>query len=255
MDSKNPFSVAGKVTIVTGGATGIGAAIACQFAGHGAPVLIASRNEANLRKMCDQIRAAGGRCEMTVCDVREPGSCDAMVAEAVRHFGRLDVMINNAGAGFPTTTAKLSPNGWRTIVGINLDGTFFCSKAAAAQFIAQGSGGCIINLSSESGVEGWSDMPHYAAAKAGVINLTLSHASEWGPKGIRVNCIIPGKIVTEMEDPIWLDPRATRHIALRRFGQVNDIAYPCMFLASDAAAFITGTTLAITGGKNTGFGG
>lgn len=124
MDAKNPFSIEGKVTIVTGGATGIGAAIARQFAAQGAPVLIASRNEGNLRKMRDQIRGAGGICEMTVCDVRESGSCDAMVAEAVRHFGRLDVLINNAGAGFPTTTPKLSPNGWRTIVGINLDGTF-----------------------------------------------------------------------------------------------------------------------------------
>lgn len=254
MDSTNPFNIEGKVTIVTGGATGIGACVAREFATRGAPVLIASRNEANLRKMCDQIRAAGGRCEMTVCDVREPAACEAMVAEAVRHFGRLDVLINNAGAGFPTSTPKLSSNGWRTIVGINLDGTFFCSKAAAAQFIEQGSGGCIINVSSESAIEGWSEMPHYAAAKAGVINLTLSHASEWGPKGIRVNCIIPGKIVTETENPLWLDPRATRHIALRRFGQVNEIAYPCIFLASDAASFITGTTMAITGGKNNGFG-
>jgi 3-oxoacyl-[acyl-carrier protein] reductase len=253
MDSNDPFSVEGKVTIVTGGATGIGAAIAREFAARGAPVLIASRNERNLSRMRDQIRAAGGRCEMTMCDVREPAACDAMVAEAIRHFGRIDVLVNNAGAGFATSTPKLSPNGWRTIIGINLDGTFFCSKAAAAQFIAQGGGGCIINLSSESALEGWSEMPHYAAAKAGVINLTLSHASEWGPNGIRVNCVIPGKIVTEMENPIWLDPRATRHIALRRFGKVTDVAYPCVFLASEAAAFITGTTLAITGGKNNGF--
>ncbi|HEY2105817.1 MAG TPA: SDR family NAD(P)-dependent oxidoreductase, partial [Candidatus Binataceae bacterium] len=143
MDPNNPFGIEGKVTIVTGGATGIGACVAREFATRGAPVLIASRNEVNLRKMCDQIRAAGGQCEMTVCDVREPAGCEAMVAEAVRHFGRLDVLINNAGAGFPTSTPKLSSNGWRTIVGINLDGTFFCSKAAAAQFIAQGGGGCI----------------------------------------------------------------------------------------------------------------
>ncbi len=253
MDPNNPFSVAGKVTIVTGGATGIGASIAREFAIRGAPVLIASRKEANLIKMRDQIRAAGGRCEMTVCDVREPAACEAMVAEAVRRFGRLDVLINNAGAGFPTSTPKLSANGWHTILGINLDGTFFCSKAAAAQLIAQGGGGCIINVSSESAIEGWSEMPHYAAAKAGVINLTLSHASEWGPKGIRVNCVIPGKIVTEQENPLWLDPRATRHIALRRFGQVSEIAFPCIFLASEAASFINGTTLAITGGKNNGF--
>ena len=253
MDPKHPFSVEGKVTIVTGGGTGIGASIAQVFAAHGAPVLIASRKEEHLLKVRDEIRAAGGRCEMTVCDVREPTSCEAIVTEAVKQFGRLDVMVNNHGGGFPTSTPKLSPNGWRTVIATNLDGTFFCSKAAAAQFLAQGGGGCIINLGSESGVEGWSDMPHYAAAKAGVINLTRSHASEWGPKGIRVNCIIPGKIVTEMADPIWLDPRATRHIALRRFGEVADIAYPCMFLASDAAAYVTGTTLEITGGKNNGF--
>ncbi|SRR5579885_782506 len=254
MEPGNPFSIEGKVTIVTGGATGIGACIAREFAIRGAPVMIASRNEANLLKMRDKIRAEGGVCEMMVCDVREPAACEAMVAETVKRLGRLDVLINNAGAGFPTSTPRLSANGWRTIVGINLDGTFFCSKAAAAQFIQQGGGGCIINVSSESGMEGWSEMPHYAAAKAGVINLTLSHASEWGPKGIRVNCIIPGKIVTETENPLWLDPRATRHIALRRFGQVNEIAYPCIFLASDGASFINGTTLAITGGKNNGFG-
>jgi NAD(P)-dependent dehydrogenase (short-subunit alcohol dehydrogenase family) len=218
---ENPFSVEGKVTIVTGGATGIGASIAHEFAARGAPVLIASRNEANLRKMRDGVRAGGGQCEMTVCDVRDPAACEAMVAEAVKRFGRLDVLINNAGAGFPTSTSKLSANGWRTIIGINLDGPFFCSKAAAAQFIAQGGGGCIINVSSESAIEGWSEMPHYSAAKAGVINLTLSYASEWGPSGIRVNCIIPGKIVTEMENPVWLDPRATRHIAPRRFGKVK----------------------------------
>ncbi|HKD69207.1 MAG TPA: SDR family oxidoreductase [Candidatus Binataceae bacterium] len=254
MDPNNPFDIKGKVTIVTGGATGIGASIAREFAIRGAPVLIASRKEENLIKMRDRIRAEGGRCEMTVCDVREPAGCEAMIAEAVSRFGRIDVLINNAGAGFPTSTPKLSPNGWRTVLGINLDGPFFCSKAAAAQFIAQDSGGCIINVSSESAIEGWSEMPHYSAAKAGVINLTLSHASEWGPKGIRVNCIIPGKIVTETENPLWLDPRASRHIALRRFGKVDEIAFPCIFLASDAASFITGTTLAITGGKNNGFG-
>jgi 3-oxoacyl-[acyl-carrier protein] reductase len=253
MDANNPFSVEGKVTIVTGGATGIGASVAREFAIRGAPVMIASRNEENLRKMRDQIRAEGGQCEMTVCDVREPAACEAMIAETVRLLGRIDVLINNAGAGFPTSTPKLSANGWRTIIGINLDGTFFCSKAAAAQFLKQGGGGCIINVSSESAVEGWSEMPHYSAAKAGIINLTLSHASEWGPKGIRVNCIIPGKIVTETENPLWLDPRATRHIALRRFGQVSEIAFPCIFLASAAASFINGTTLAITGGKNNGF--
>ena len=251
---KDVFSIAGKVTIVTGGGTGIGIAIAREFALREAPVLIASRNAAHLEPVRDEIRKLGGICEMLVVDVRDGAKCDEMIATAVRLFGRLDVMINNHGGSITTPSMKLSPNGWRAVVAINLDGTFFCSKAAARQFIEQVSGGSIINLSSTSGVHGSATMLPYAASKAGVIKLTESHAAEWGRYGIRVNCIAPGPVTTAgAAERIWPNDEVRtmmlRSRALGRFGVVEDIAYPCIFLASEAASWMSGATLVIDGGN------
>jgi NAD(P)-dependent dehydrogenase (short-subunit alcohol dehydrogenase family) len=251
---KDVFSVAGKVTIVTGGGTGIGIAIAREFALREAPVLIASRNASHLEPGRDEIRRLGGTCEMHVVDVRDAAQCDEMITTAVKHFGRLDVMINNHGASITTPSQNLSPNGWRAVVAINLDGTFFCSKAAARQFIAQQSAGCIINLSSTAGVHGSATMLPYAASKAGVIKLTESHAAEWGRYGIRVNCIAPGPVTTAgAAERIWPNDDVRnmmlRSRALKRFGTVEDIAYPCLFLASEAAAWMSGSTMVIDGGN------
>ncbi len=250
---KDPFSVKDKVTIVTGGGTGIGASITREFAMRGAPILIASRKMENLEPMRDEIRNAGGRCEAMVCDVRDAAACEAMVAEAVKHFGRLDVLINNHGASIAGPSFGLSPNAWRAVISINLDGTFFCSRAAARQFIAQGGGGCIINISSTAGVHGHSNMLPYSAAKAAVINLTTTQAAEWGAHGIRVNCVVPGPIDTEGAAPIvWANPAIRQAVidsrALRRFGRVEEVAYPCLFLASDAASYIDGASLIVDGG-------
>ncbi|MDO8432726.1 MAG: glucose 1-dehydrogenase [Candidatus Binatus sp.] len=251
---KDPFSVEGNVTIVTGGGTGIGESIAREFAARGAQVLIASRKVENLERVRDEIRAAGGKCEMAQCDVRDAAQCDQMVAAAVTHFGRIDTLINNHGASITTPTMQLSPNGWRAVVAINLDGVFFCSKSAARQFIEQKSGGAIINISSTAGVHGSATMLPYGASKAGVINLTVSHASEWGSKGIRVNCIAPGPIDTEGAAPrVWPNPKVkemvARSRALGRFGTVEEIAYPCIFLASAASSYITGALLIVDGGQ------
>jgi NAD(P)-dependent dehydrogenase (short-subunit alcohol dehydrogenase family) len=251
---KDVFSVEGKVTIVTGGGTGIGISIAREFALRGAPVLIASRNASHLEPVRDEIRKLGGKCEMFVVDVRDAAKCEAMISEAVGHYGRLDVIINNHGGSITTPSLNLSPNGWRAVVAINLDGTFFCSKAAARQFIEQKSGGSIINLSSTSGVHGSSTMLPYAASKAGVIKLTESHAGEWGRYGIRVNCIAPGPVTTEgAAARIWPNEEVKqmmlRSRALGRFGTVEDVAYPCIFLASEAASWISGATLVIDGGN------
>jgi NAD(P)-dependent dehydrogenase (short-subunit alcohol dehydrogenase family) len=252
---KDPFSIEGKVTIVTGGGTGIGESIAKEFAKRGAPVLIASRNVENLTKVRDQIRADGGKCEFVQVDVRQFDQCENMIAECVRHFGRLDVLINNHGASITTPTEKLSPNGWRSVVGINLDGTFLCTKAAMKQFNEQKTGGSIINISSTAGVHGSSTMLPYGAAKAGVIMLTVSHASEFGDRGIRVNCIAPGPIDTEGAAPrVWPNPQVKEAVrrsrALGRFGRVEEIAYPCIFLASDASSYITGALLIVDGGQS-----
>jgi len=253
-DLKDVFSVEGKVTVVTGGGTGIGISIAHEFAKRGAPVLVASRNAGHLEPVRDDIRKAGGKCEMFVVDVRDAAKCDEMIAAAVKHFGRLDVMINNHGGSITTPSMNLSPNGWRAVIAINLDGTFFCSKAAARQFIAQNDGGCIINLSSTSGVHGSPTMLPYGASKAGVIKLTESHAAEWGRHGIRVNCIAPGPVTTEgAAERIWPNEEVKtmmlRSRALGRFGRVEDVAYPCIFLASEAASFMTGATMVIDGGN------
>jgi NAD(P)-dependent dehydrogenase (short-subunit alcohol dehydrogenase family) len=250
---KDVFSVEGKVTIVTGGGTGIGESIAKEFAARGAPVVIASRNAQHLEPVRDSIRKAGGKCEMAIVDVRQPDQCDAMVDAAVKAFGRLDVLINNHGASITAPTLDLSPNGWRAVVGINLDGVFFCSKAAARQFIKQGGGGAIINISSTAGVHGSPTMLPYGAAKAGVINLTVSHAGEWGHHGIRVNCIAPGPIDTEGAAPrVWPNPQVKEMVrrsrALERFGRCEEIAYPCIFLASDASSYVSGALLIIDGG-------
>jgi NAD(P)-dependent dehydrogenase (short-subunit alcohol dehydrogenase family) len=250
---KDPFSVEGKVTIVTGGGTGIGESIAREFAKRGAPVLIASRNLENLTRVRDEIRKDGGKCELATVDVRDAAQCDAMVAEAVKHFGRIDVLINNHGASITTPSLNLAPNGWRAVVGINLDGVFFCTKSAARQFLAQKSPGSIINISSTAGVHGSPTMLPYGASKAGVINLTTSHAGEFGASGIRVNCIAPGPIDTEGAAPrVWPNPEVKEAVrksrALQRFGRVEEIAYPCIFLASDASSFVSGALLIVDGG-------
>jgi NAD(P)-dependent dehydrogenase (short-subunit alcohol dehydrogenase family) len=249
----DPFSVEGKVTIVTGGGTGIGESIAKEFAARGAPVLVASRNIENLTRVRDEIRKGGGKCELAACEVRDAEQCEKMVAEAVKHFGRLDVLINNHGASITTPTFNLSPNGWRAVVGINLDGVFFCTKAAARQFVAQNSPGSIINISSTAGVHGSPTMLPYGASKAGVINLTVSQAGEFGDRGIRINCIAPGPIDTEGAAPrVWPNPQVkeavARSRALGRFGRVEEIAYPCLFLASEASSYITGALLIVDGG-------
>jgi len=248
------FSIEGKVTIVTGGGTGVGAGIAREFALNGAPVLIASRKVENLERVRDQIRKDGGVCELQICDVRDPAAVDEMIAAAVRHFGRLDVMINNHGASLKIPSLELSPNAWKAIVAVNLDGVFFCSRAAARQFIAQKSGGGIINISSEASLTGFAIYPPYAAAKAGVNNLTKTHSSEWAQYGIRVNCLVLGPI----ETPAWellLDEETKRRMAstraLKRLGTPEEIAYPCIFLASDASSYITGAVIDVIGGIDT----
>lgn len=248
------FSVEGKVTIVTGGGTGVGAGIASEFARAGAKVLIASRKAENLAAVRDQIRGEGGVCEFQICDVRDPAAVDEMVSAAVRHFGRLDAIINNHGASLKIPSLELSPNAWKAIVAVNLDGVFFCSRAAARQFIAQNSGGSIVNISSEASLTGFAIYPPYAAAKAAVNNLTKTHSAEWARYGIRVNCLVLGPI----ETPAWellLDEETKRRMAsaraLKRLGTPEEVAYPCIFLASDASSYITGAVIEVGGGVDT----
>jgi NAD(P)-dependent dehydrogenase (short-subunit alcohol dehydrogenase family) len=249
----DPFSVAGKSVIVTGGGTGIGAAIARVFSERGAKVLIASRNGEHLGPVAKALRDDGGTVESITCDVRDADQVETMFDRAEAAFGGVDVMINNHGASFYARAEDLSPNGFATIVAINLNGTFFCARAAARRWIDRKQGGRIINMSSEAGIYGAPGMSHYAAAKAGVQNLTRTLAMEWAPHGILVNCIAPGPIDTpEAATRSWGTPEMKAQVekstALNRLGRVEEIAWPCVFLASEAAGFVTGQTFSVDGG-------
>ena len=249
----DPFDVGGKSVIITGGGTGIGAAIARVFSERSAKVLIASRNVEHLGPVAKSLRQAGGTVECLTCDVREATQVDAMFDRAYDEFGTVDVLINNHGASFYQRAEEISPNGFATIVAINLQGTFLCARAAARRWIERKSGGRIINMSSEAGTYGAPGMAHYAAAKAAIQNLTRTLAMEWAEHGILVNSIAPGPIDTpEAGTRSWGTPEmkhaVERSTALNRLGRVEEIAWPCIFLASEAGGYVTGQTLAVDGG-------
>jgi 3-oxoacyl-[acyl-carrier protein] reductase len=254
----SPFSLEGKVAIVTGGGVGIGKSIAVEYARAGADVVIASRKIENLEPVAAEIKKLGRRTFAQAVDVRQEDAVKGLVEKTVKDFGKLDVMVNNAGASFRAKVEDISANGWNTVVGINLNGVFFGCKWAGRQMLAQG-GGVIINISSIAGVYGSSMMSHYGASKAAVINFTRTLGMAWGRKGIRVNCIAPGPVETEgyLDVLHKTNPDAQKvydgvasRVGMGRWGKVEEIAYPCVFLASPAAAFINGATLLIDGGPS-----
>ena len=257
--AKSPFSLEGKTAIVTGGGTGIGKSIALEFAKAGADVAICSRKLEHLEPVVKALRDLGRRSFAMAVDVRQEDQVKAMVERTAAEFGRLDVMVNNAGASFRAKPEDISINGWNTVVGINLNGVFLGCKLAGKQMMAQG-GGVIVNIASIAGVYGSTMMSHYGAAKAAVINFTRALGMAWGRQGIRVNCIAPGPIETEgylgvltKQDPAVAkkayDAVASR-VGMGRWGKVHEIAYPCIFLASDASSWMTGETIVIDGGPS-----
>ena len=240
------FELKNKVAIITGGGTGIGESIANEFAKAGARVVVASRKQENLDKVVGEINAAGGEAMAVVTDVRVPEQVENMIKQTVDRFGRLDIMVNNAGASFPVKAEELSPNGWDVVVNINLRGVFLCSTAAARVMIPQKSGK-IVNISSMAGVSGSPRMVHYGAAKAGVINMAKSLSVEWAQHNINVNCIAPGMIETEgvRAQQILTVEKAEDGTAtppLRLPGKVEDISNLAVFLASAEADHISGET-------------
>ena len=255
----SPFSLEGKTAIITGGGTGIGKSMAVEFARAGADVAIASRKLEHLEPVAKEIEKFGKRSLAMAVDVRQEDQVQALVERAVKDFGRLDVMVNNAGASFRAKPEDISINGWNTVVQINLNGVFLGSKWAAKHMIPQG-GGVIINIASLAGVLGATMMSHYGAAKAAVMNLTRAHAVAWAKHGIRVNCIAPGPVETEgyIEVLTKMDKAAAdkaykavaSRVAMQRWGKVHEIAYPAIFLASDASSFMTGETIVIDGGPS-----
>jgi NAD(P)-dependent dehydrogenase (short-subunit alcohol dehydrogenase family) len=250
------FSLAGRVAIVTGGASGIGRATCLALAASGASVVVADVNEDGARKVAGEVEARGGRAHAQRVDLAEESSIAAMVEAAVRVFGGLDILHNNAADSDPALMAAdgaivdLTTEVWDRNMRINLRGPMLGCKYAIPHMIRRG-GGSIINTSSASGLTGDSIRAAYAASKAGLGSLTQMVATQYGKQGIRCNAVAPGVIATpSLEANV---PKAAVEVYVEntltpRLGRPEDIATVVVFLASDAAAFITGQVLSVDGG-------
>jgi peroxisomal 2,4-dienoyl-CoA reductase len=245
-----PALLKGRAALVTGGGTGICRGIALAFAAHGCDVAIVSRSAGHLEPTAREIAALGVRSLPVAADVREYGAVEAAVARTVDALGRLDIVVNGAAGNFLCLAEKLSPNGFGTVVDIDLKGTFNVSRAALPHLEA--SRGTVLNISATLHYLGTVAQLHVSAAKAGVDALTRNLAVEWGPYGIRVNGLAPGPIAdTEGARRLFAGEagmRLGRATPLGRLGTIDDVASAAVFLCSDAAAFVNGVTLVVDGG-------
>ncbi len=241
-----------KIALVTGASKGLGKAIALRFCTEGATVLLASRNMSSLRELSGRINNSGGHALPISVDVTDPVSVQQAVDSAVENFGRLDIMVNNAGISMIVPTVELSTDQWRNAMETNLFGVFYGCRAAGRQMIKQGSG-CIINVSSILGQNAAPMRAAYSTSKAAVNMLTKVLAIEWAKEKIRVNAIAPGYICTEMvqksmDQKLFSSMEIEKRTPLGRLGNADDIAAAALFVASDEASFMTGEILTIDGG-------
>jgi NAD(P)-dependent dehydrogenase (short-subunit alcohol dehydrogenase family) len=242
-----------QVALVTGGGTGIGLAIAKRLGSLGARIAIASRNAQNLEEGCAALRGAGIDALAVQLDVRKPEQVDEMVERTIKHFGGFDILINNAAGNFICRAEELSPNGWNSVIGIVLNGTFYCSRAVGQYMIARKRGGAIVSILANYVWTGSPGTIHSAAAKAGVMSMTQTLAVEWAPHNIRVNAVAPGPIESPgAAKQLWNNAdavnRITGMVPLRRWGKPEEVADAVAFLVSPHAGFITGEILTIDGG-------
>jgi NAD(P)-dependent dehydrogenase (short-subunit alcohol dehydrogenase family) len=242
------------VAIITGGATGIGHAVAARLAGLGAAVALASRNLERLERAAAAINEAGGRALAVQTDVRDPEQVERMVRRTVEEYGRVDILVNNAAGNFVAPAEELTPNGWLSVTGIVLNGTFFCSQAAGRVLIRQGYGR-ILSIGAPYSRTGNAGTIHSAAAKAGVEAMMRTLAVEWARHGICCNVLSPGPVETEgASSRLWAVPGARekllRSVPLHRFATVEEIADLATFLVSPFAAYVNGATLVADGGQH-----
>jgi NAD(P)-dependent dehydrogenase (short-subunit alcohol dehydrogenase family) len=232
----------GQAVIVTGGCRGIGRGIAQRFAEAGASVLVCCRNEPE--SLPDGVA-------FVAADVREPDQVDAVLAECTKRFGRLDVLINNAGGSPPADSATASPRFTAGIIGLNLTAALVCAQRANAVMQLQDAGGAIVNIASVSGVRASPEALAYGAAKAGLLNATQTMAVEWGPR-VRVNSVVVGLVVTEQAHLFYGDDEGIAAVGatvpLGRMADPTDIADVCIFLASPLSRYVSGAEVLVHGG-------
>lgn len=238
----------GKVAMITGGAAGIGYAIASRFISQGCRVVLLDRSE-SVRNVARQLGPVS-QVQGIRADVTSSPEVEQAIGETLRHFGALDILVNSAGIVMLDPAEALSEAAWNATLAVNLTGVFLMSQIAGRHFLQQ-KGGTIINLASQAGVVALPGHLAYCASKAGVIGLTQVLALEWGPHNVRVNAISPTVVLTELGRKAWSGTVAEemlQKIPLRRFAQPEDVAAAALYLASDAANMITGTNLVIDGG-------
>lgn len=242
---------AGKVVLVTGGGTGLGRCTAHELAALGAQVVIAARREELLAKTAAEIADAGGKCSTATVNIRDEKAIDAMVASVLERHGRIDGLVNNAGGQFVAPLAEMSPNGWRTVIDLNLNGTYLVSRAVYRDWMKD-HGGAIVNMLADIWT-GYPGMGHMSAARAGIENMTFTMSLEWARSDVRVNCIAPGTILSNGMLTYTPDvQQRTADEAIKqpaaRLGTESEVSAAIVFLLSPAAAFITGETIKVDGG-------
>jgi NAD(P)-dependent dehydrogenase (short-subunit alcohol dehydrogenase family) len=249
-----PNLLKGQVAIVTGGGTGLGLAIATRLGELGARIVIGSRNSENLEKGSAELRHAGLDPLAVQVDVRNPEQVDEMVQRTIRHFGRIDILVNNAAGNFICKAEELSPNGWNAVIGIVLNGSFYCSRAVGQHMIARGGGGAIVSILANYVWTGSAGTIHSAAAKAGVMSMTQTLSVEWAKHRIRVNAVAPGPIESPgAAKQLWSKPedvqRITDMVPLKRWGKPEEIADAVTYLVAPGAGYVTGEILTVDGGS------
>ena len=242
-----------KVAIITGASSGIGRAAALLFSEHGASVVLVARRKAELDTLADEIAATGGRAITYAGDVSDPHCAEATAALAVDRFGRLDVAFNNAGTlGAMGETPQITLEGWNQTLAINLTGAFLAAKFQIPAMLNGGGGSLIFTSTFVGHTAGFPGMAAYAASKAGLIGLTQALAAEFGPRGVRVNALLPGGTDTPMGRTYADSPETLNYVkslhALKRIAGPDEIAQAALYLASDMASFMTGSAMLVDGG-------
>ena len=238
-----------KVCLITGAAQGIGAATALKFAAEGATVVVCDLRQSAIDEVVAQCQALGAEALGRVLDVTQRPQVDALVAEVLQHFGRIDVLVNNAGITQDARLQKMSLEQFDRVLDVNLRGVFHCSQAVADAMVAQGAG-VILNASSVVGIYGNFGQTNYAASKFGVIGFTKTWSRELGPKGVRVNAVAPGfvdtPILRTIPDKVLKEMES--RVPLKRLAQPQEVANVYAFLASDEASYVNGAVLEVCGG-------